>query len=218
MSRVIKIAIAASVLIFVAAFLFFYNKEGTTNVVVVQAQISEITEVSPEMITVKPMPVSAVPGDAVRSPDEVTGKMLLVGRMPGDLIPRSIVVSPEDVNLEEDEILLSLPISDIDRSVAQLYNKIVLALLPPNRLNAEPVLLDNVEIYQIKSTISPSSGRQQEYAVIKTTVEKARLIIPCIANNSYKILNNQGQPIEEQKSISPITDTMNGTKDDKSMP
>ena len=148
-------------LIFVAAFLFFYNKEGTTNVVVVQAQISEITEVSPEMITVKPMPVSAVPGDAVRSPDEVTGKMLLVGRMPGDLIPRSIVVSPEDVNLEEDEILLSLPISDIDRSVAQLYNKIVLALLPPNRLNAEPVLLDNVEIYQIKVQY-PEFRRQQE--------------------------------------------------------
>ena len=36
-------------------------------------------------------------------------------------------------------------------------------------------------------------------------------------DNSYKILNNQGQPIEEQKSISPITDTICETKDDKSM-
>lgn len=195
MKRIIKIAIAASILIFVAAYLFFYNKEGMINVVVVQSQISETTEVTPSMITVKPMPVSAVPRDVVKSPDEVVGKMLLVGRMPGDLIPRSIVVPPKDVKLEENEILFSIPIPPTDSSVAQFNKKIVLALLPSNQPNAIPLLIDNIEIRQIK-TITSSSGQQQQYAIVKTTVDNARMIIPCIASGSYKILNNNGQSLE----------------------
>jgi len=214
MSRIIKIAIAAAILIFVAAYLFFYNKEGTTNVVVVQQQISETTEVAPSMITVKPMPVSAVPRDVVKSPDEVVGKMLLVGRVPGDLIPRSIVVSPEDVELKEDEILLSIPIPAMDSSVAQFNKKIVLALLPSNQANTTPVLIDNIEIHQIKS-ITNSTGGQQQYAIIKTTVDNARLMIPYIASGAYKILNNKGQPLsagitgQQPANTAPSTDVNN---------
>jgi hypothetical protein len=196
MNRIIKIAIAAAILVFVAAYLFFYNKEGTTTVVVVQQQIGETMEITANMITVKPMPVSAVPHDVVKSPAEVVGKMLLVGRMPGDLIPRSIVVSPEDVELKEDEILLSIPVPGLDASVAQLNKKIVLALLPPNQINAAPILIDNVEIHQVK-TVTGTTGQQQQYAIIKTTLDNARLIIAYISSGSYKILNNNGQPLPE---------------------
>ncbi|MCM8901743.1 SAF domain-containing protein [Caldicoprobacter algeriensis] len=210
MNRIIKIATAAAILIFVAAYLFFYNKEGTTNVVVVQQQISETTEVAPSMITVKPMPVSAVPRDVVKSPDEVVGKMLLVGRMPGDLIPRSIVVSPEDVELKEDEILLSIPIPAMDSSVAQFNKKIILALLPSSQANVTPILIDNIEIHQIKS-IASTTGGQQQYAIIKTTLDNARLMIPYIASGAYKILNNKGQPLSAERTGQQPANTASST-------
>jgi hypothetical protein len=196
MSRIIKIAAVAVIIIFVAAYLFIYNTEGTTKAVVVQTPISNTAEITQDMIAVKDIPVSMVPKDIVTSPDEVVGKTVTTNRLPGDFIPRSIVAIPEEVTLEPDEVLLTMNIPQLDSVLTQIDKKILLALYGSQ--DQPPVIVDGIEIYQMKGITSDSSGQQQPYAVIKTTADKAKLIMPYLVSGSYKILFNNGQSLYDQ--------------------
>jgi hypothetical protein len=201
MSRIIKIAAVAAIIIFVAAYLFIYNSEGTTKALVVQAPISDADEITKDMIAVKDIPVSMVPKDIVTSPDEVVGKMVTTSRLPGDFIPRSIVAVPEEVTLGPDEVLLTMNIPQLDSILAQMDKKILLALYGSQ--DKPPVIVDGIEIYQMKGITSGSTGQQQPYAVIKTTSDKAKLIMPYLISGSYKILSNNGQPLSGQPQTTP---------------
>jgi hypothetical protein len=196
MSRIIKLAIAAAVIIFVAAYLFTYNTEGTKQVVVVAKEINDTTEITSDMITVKALPVSAVPGDALTDPDAAIGKMITVGRMPGDLIPKSILAEPEDIAVKDNEVLLTMNIPPSDNVLTHINKKILLALYGDQK--QPPVIVDGVEIYQIKNTVSDSSGQSQSYAIVKTDVETAKIIMPYIASGSYKILSNKGRALPSE--------------------
>jgi hypothetical protein len=196
MSRIIKIAAAAAIIIFVAAYLFVYNSEGTAKAVVVQAPISDTAEITQDMIAVKDVPVSMMPEDVVTNPNEVIGKMVTASRLPGDFIPRSIVAAPEEVTLGPDEVLLTMNIPQLDSVLTQMDKKILLALYGSQ--DKPPVIVDGIEIYQMKGITSGSTGQQQPYAVVKTTADKAKLIMPYLVSGSYKILFNNGQSLYDQ--------------------
>ncbi|AEE97565.1 SAF domain-containing protein [Mahella australiensis] len=198
MNRIIKIAIAAAVIIFVAAYLFTYNTEGTKQVVVVTKEINDTMEITSDMITVKALPVSAVPGDVLTDPNAVIGKMTTVGRIPGDLIPKSILAKPEDIAVKDNEVLLTMNIPSSDDVLTHINKKILLALYGDQK--QPPIIVDGVEIYQIKNTVSGSSGQSQPYAIIKTDVETAKIIMPYIASGSYKILSNKGQSLPSESA------------------
>ncbi|MBI5653915.1 MAG: Flp pilus assembly protein CpaB [Chloroflexi bacterium] len=121
----------------------------TRKVVVVQQPIPQRSQIAPDAITLKDLPVDALPPTGTsESMDKVIGKLALVPMYPGQIVLDQMVISKEDADknrsnasflVPEGKVAVAFPLSDLSGVAGALQTGDVvdiLLTLNPNQLTA----------------------------------------------------------------------------------
>lgn len=184
-SRIFKLVILPSLIVFVIAYIFISNQTSTTSVLVAKTDISAGVTVTNEnvdqLFTTTTLPNSKLPPDVLKSKQEVIGKKVSTPRLPGDLILKS-VFSNSKVKLKNDEVLIPVMIPDALKDYISQGTMLTIDTLQ----NASGIPAQVVKDLEVTAIVnSRDSSGSHIYAILKTTEDKSTALSPFLKSNDY---------------------------------
>lgn len=183
-SKIIKLAVLPALVILLVVYLFMGTQTSTTTIVIAKENIQAGVKITPEMLTTMKLPVTMVPPNTFRNPNEVAGKQLALPRMAGDIIFKAMV-QDKGIELKENEVLIPVEIPPALKDFVSEDSVLMIQTISiSDKLPAQ--VIDGLYVQSVVTV--NSSGSQQRVAIVRTTKDKAVAFAPFLKDKNYVIM------------------------------
>jgi len=179
LKKTIKIAMIASVVFALTAFLFLQGQEATRQVVVARQDIPMGTIISTGMLGTEQIPASSTLAVGMASTKgEVVGMVTTMGRATGDLIPLESV-GRERKRLQEGNglITISLPVPE----TAKITDGDIVDIIVFDR-TGEPLLLEGFVV------VSVTTDGREAHLVLEAATDSLLEVSPALSSRAFKLI------------------------------
>ncbi|MBT9137003.1 MAG: hypothetical protein DDT34_02089 [Firmicutes bacterium] len=179
MKKTIKIAVIASVVFALTAFLFLQGQEATRPVVVARQDIPKGTIVSAEMLGTERIPASSTLAVGMASTTgEVVGMVTTMGRATGDLIPLA-AVGRERKRLQEGNglITMALPVPE----TAKVTDGDIVDIVVFDHTGKSRLLEGFV-------VVSVTTDGRESHLVLEAATDSLLEVAPALSSRAFKLI------------------------------